>query len=182
MTPTKIFFTEWVSSHLLNYVCFISSSKNVLDWQGSQRYLSFFNTQAAIVIRAPEPGGPETIVLHLVRKLSDGRRMHPNEESHSRAGDLRGRLGIAHTYFKALSSQQNVEKSCIKEALPWNCCWTLIVVTEQQERVNSNILLDTEVCLLWAVCCENFISRSSLRKADGFVITELWEGKSALQT
>lgn len=67
-------------------------------------------------MRAPEPGGPETIVLHLVRKLSDGRRVHSNEECHS--GDVRGRLAIAHTHFKALSNQQNMDKSCIKEGSP----------------------------------------------------------------
>lgn len=118
ITPTKIFFREWVSLHLLNYVCFISSSKNVLDWQGSQRYLSFFNTQAAIVMRAPEPGRPETIVLHLVRKLSDRRRAHSNEECRSRPGDLRGRLAIAYSHLRALSVQSNMEKSHIKEGFP----------------------------------------------------------------
>lgn len=70
------------------------------------------------MMRAPEPGGPETIVLQLVRKLSDGRGVHSNEECRSRSGDLRGRSAIAHTHFKALSSQQNVEKCCMKEGSP----------------------------------------------------------------
>jgi len=69
-------------------------------------------------MRAPEPGGPETIVLHLVRKLRAGRRAHFNEECCSRSGDLGGRLAIAHTHFRALSSQQNMEKSYIKEGPP----------------------------------------------------------------
>lgn len=80
--------------------------------------MSFFNTQAAIVTRAPEPDGPETIVLHLVRKLSDGCRVHSNGECCSESEDLRGRLAIAHSHLNAFASQQKVEKSCIKEVSP----------------------------------------------------------------
>lgn len=65
--------------------------------------MSFFNTQAVTVMRAPEPGGPEAIVLRLVRKLSDGRRAHSNEECRSGSGDLRERLTVVHARFKALS-------------------------------------------------------------------------------
>lgn len=106
----------------------------------------FFNAQAAVAMRAPEPGRPETTMLHLLRKLNDGCRVNSNEDSRSRSGDLRRRLTIAQAHFKPFFSQQDIEKFCINKG------WTLIVVT-------SNIYSDTEVCLFYVVCCENFIFR-----------------------
>lgn len=77
--------------------------------------MSFFNTQAAIVMRAPEPGGPEAIVLRLVRKLSDGRRVHSNEECCSGSGDLRERLAIAHVILKLSAASQTWKSVALKK-------------------------------------------------------------------
>lgn len=121
-------------------MCFINSSKKCIRLKKiSQVFFFLFDAQAAVAMRAPETGRPETTVLHLLRKFSDGCRVNSNEESHSRSGDCRRRLTISQTHFKPLFSQQEIEKFCINKG------WTLIMVT-------SNIYSDTEACLLCVVC------------------------------